>query len=187
MHLNAKGTFFNKKPLEVFAFDSNPDVGIAALYTFGKVPTSKQSENFDANEYKILNDFKYLGIDVVPTFSIKRKFKIDIGVGFFFRRLINPEEVVVRREDIPFFDAFFEPPFSVSGEVRYDENEWGWTLDTSISLPINGKMSIGLEGSFYHYFGGMHDAPYSIPLGNRKWVVFTSGIKYSICFCKKRR
>lgn len=186
MHLNAKGTFFNKKPLEVFAFDSPAFGGIPNIYTLTKVPTSKQSKDFDDSVYKVLNDFKYLGIDLIPTFSIKRKIRFDVGIGFFYKRLINSEEVIVRRDDLPVFDFLFEPPFYVFGEVHYGKNEWGWLSNMSISLPISDTVSIGLEWSVNSYFNGMHPQPYpKDAIDNPKWIVFTSGLNVQYSFKKK--
>jgi len=187
LHLKSRGNYFSKKPLEVFVFGSNPDIGIGALHIFGEIPTSKQSDDFEPKTYKILNNFKYLGIDIMPTVSIKGKIIFDVGIGFFYRRLVNPEEVIVKREDLPVFDFFFEPPFSVTGEVLYGKNEWGWTSSTSILLPINNKISIGLEGNFYHSFRGMHDDPYPAVLGNPKWLVINGGLSVQYSFRKREK
>ena len=187
LHLKTRSIFFNKKPLEVFVFGSSPDVGIPGTYTFANVPTSEQSEGFDPKFDKILKDFRYLSIDILPTFSIERRIKFNLGIGFNYKRLLNFEDVIVRREDVPSFDAFFEPPFSVSGEVHYGKNDYGWTSALSIAIPINKKIAVGLEGNFYHSFRGMHNEPYPAAKGNPKWIVINGGLnlQYTLRTTKK--
>lgn len=174
-HLKGQFTFLNKKPLEVFVFQSSPDQGPPGLYIFENVPTSQQSDSFDPTLDKSLNNFKFLGLSLVPSIKFKYFFEFEVGLGLFHKWLINTEAVKTKRGDIPSIDSFFEPPFSVSGEVEYRRNDFGWISNFRIYRSITKQLSIGLENNLLLSFNGMHN-PYPATLGNPKWIVNSLGI-----------
>lgn len=132
-------------PLETFHFPRQS--GSASLLV--TVPTSPQSQNWDADIFNRLPNFKYLYFELTPmvNYSIK-KINFSAGLGIYLGYLLNRGQLVFTGDDFPVYSNFFLP-FSDTGSITYTKHDLGWMPKFEIFYALNSKTKIGISSQAY--------------------------------------
>lgn len=138
-------TYQERKALEFFLFPTgDSSSGFGGIWIIGKVPTSPQSEYWSPGRSKHLPNFKYLDVELIPKIEYGGRLKYNIGFGVFYGLLLNRDEVLVTKEDLPGWEGFFQPPFNLFGEVPYHRYDYGWLSKGGMSFQVTKRINIGL-------------------------------------------
>ncbi len=167
--------FYNeRKALEYFPF-----VGGMNLV---KWPTSPQSDLFDNDNFdpafKHLPNFKYLHLELLPTysFSIGEKWQIQSGIGMSGGVLLNRTQVIFDPTDFPAITEAFNRSTEVK-DIEY--HRWDVALLGSVGVRyhLSSKLAVDISSGLQYSFIDLNDVSrgrYS--LDEMKWIIVTPGI-----------
>jgi len=133
-------------PLETFHFPRQGG-GFASLLI--NVPTSPQSQDWDADTFNRLPNFKYLYFELTPmvNYSIK-KIEVSAGVGIYCGYLLNRGQLVFTGNDFPIYSIYFSPSGN-TGSISYTKHDWGWMPKFEIFYTLNSTTKMGISSQVY--------------------------------------
>lgn len=191
IRLEGNLVYQERKALEVFAFfkhevnDEDLPFRNGSEVTYINVPTSEQSEGFDSNIDKPLDNFKYFGFELVPVAEYGERLKMRIGVGMYAIFLLNRNKLVFDKDDFPRYSYLFEPPQTAFGKVKYTESDGGFVLKTSLKYSLGDKVSIGLTGKYYwskSILNGTLQEDRGWLRSNLRWTTYLAGLDFFYSF-----
>jgi len=139
-------TYQERLPLETFHFPRQTN-GFGSYVL--PVPTSPQSQGWDAARFNRLPNFKYLYLELVPMFNFSiKKITIATGAGIYFGLLRNHRQLVFTGEDFPEYSAVFSTAGN-TGEISYEKYDLGWMPKLEIFYLLNSTTNIGISAQSF--------------------------------------
>lgn len=180
--LNLSISYQERIPLELFAYSHGISGGVQIGTVLSDWPTNPQNPLFDDEFYGIrFPNFKYLHLDVVPTFKVGQIVKLKVGIGPFFGILLNKEETTVTRAlfNSRLHSIFNELQSDIISE--YTRIDVGLVPKINVDYQINSKCYISLQSSYYLSLRRLNNTLVNRKVflkNNMKWRAITVGLGF---------
>lgn len=181
-------TYQERLPLEKFTFrDKSSPTGRTGIFSFASHPTSPQSKRWDEDIFLRFPNFKYIHVELVPTFSFgKERLNVQLGVGVFYGYLLNHRTLQFSAKDFPGYAQFFQPPFNGFGIDSYHPHDIGLIPKISMAHKLGSRYKLGISAKSYISQYSLktreiHDGLVSKwnRYDNTTWLVYAAGIDFT--------
>lgn len=177
-------TYQERIPLEEFHFTSqNPSIsGGSSGVLIGNWPTNPQNIGFNEEDWIRFPNFKYLGLEVIPSISFGKIWSITIGSGFYGNFLLNREETTVTPDHLGTRRADFGNLLDNVADIQYNNMEFGVIPKVSLRYQVSPRIQLGIHLKSYQSLTRLNDTNIQRNLElNLRWVAYAGGlsIKYS--------
>ena len=95
-------TYQQRQPLEQYYFITDTLSGGTSYENFIRYPSNPQNSLFRMDNYTNFQDFKYLGLEIGPTYRIPvgAHFDVELGLLLFGNALLNKEQTTVEPAEL---------------------------------------------------------------------------------------
>ena len=185
LSLRTNITYQQRQPQEQFIFPIDT-MQTATLYeAFSGYPSNPQNSVFRENDYTNFPDFKYLGIEIGPTYRLflGDQFDIEIGCLVFGNFLLNKRQTTVFPNDLLWIRRNFFPNLNLNqirGDNSYRRFDAGFLPFLQLRSFQGEQLSLGLQIKSYFSHTPLHESDiFGRNAFDSRWVSFAAGVSAS--------
>lgn len=177
-HIETGLTYQERIPLEVLEFRSGTPYqnggtsGVSLIW-----PSNKQSPNFNQEYFTAFPNFKYLGLELIPSITMGQKLSITIGAGLFGAILLNRDETTVTKEKLGSQAVPLANRLDALDPISYHKTDFGWIPRIKIQYQLWERAKIGIQVKSYQSLVRLNDTyVYRDLAQNIRWIAFAGGL-----------